>query len=149
MKRLLMSGVAVAVAVSASLLGRPPAPRTVKTPVSDAPSSEVERGRLVYARYGCATCHGLEGTGGFANPNSETDGKVPGLQYVSEGYTKGELARLILDGTTRIGKADPKGPVPPYRMPGWRDGMSPHEVAALTEYLFSLYPESAKGSSWR
>ena len=33
----------------------------------------IERGRVVYARYGCAMCHGADGKGGFKNPNSETD----------------------------------------------------------------------------
>ncbi len=149
MKRLLILAVAVVLAVSASLLGRPPAPRTVKSPAPDAPASAADRGRLVYARYGCATCHGPEGTGGFANPNSETDGKVPALQYVQEGYTEAELTRLILAGTPRIGKADPKGPVPPFRMPGWRGQMSAEEADAVVAYLFSLYPKSAEKDSWR
>ncbi len=112
------------------------------------PTTAAERGRLVYARYGCALCHGAEGKGGFANPNAETEGKVPGIEFVKEGYTAEELRRLILTGTPRIGKADPKGPTPPFRMPGWGDRMTGAEASDLVAYLLSLYPEKA-GTTWR
>lgn len=93
-------------------------------------------------------CHGDQGKGGFANPNAETEGKVPGVIYVAEGYTRDELRRLVRVGNPHIGKADPKGPTPPYRMPGWGDRMSDGELGDLVEYLFSLYPKSAE-EKWR
>jgi mono/diheme cytochrome c family protein len=111
-------------------------------------TTAVDRGREVYGRYGCAMCHGADGSGGFANENAETEGKVPGVLYVAEGYTKPELRRLLLDGTPVVGKTDPEGPQPPYRMPGWRGHMSDGDVADLVEYLWSLYPAS-EGQSWR
>ena len=93
-------------------------------------------------------CHGAEGKGGFENPNSETDGKVPGVIFVAEGYTRRELRQYILRGNARIGKADPNGPQPPYRMPGWTGSMSEQEIGDLVEYLFSIYPKSEK-QGWR
>ena len=126
---------------------RSPAPQPVRTP-EVVGASAIERGHAVYARYGCSTCHGPDGKGGFSNPNAETDGKVPGITYVAEGYTRGELRRKILDGLATIGKKDPKGPRPPFRMPGWAGQMSDAEVADLVEYLWSLYPKSEK-SKWR
>jgi mono/diheme cytochrome c family protein len=124
------------------------APHAVRERRAPPTASAIERGRLVYAAYGCAMCHGADGKGGFANPNSETDGKVPGLQMVKEGYLPRELVQKILDGAPRIGKADAKGPVPPYRMPGWRDRMTRADADDLVQYLFSLYPKSAE-EKWR
>ncbi len=125
-----------------------PGPSAVRAaPPEVAPTPEA-RGRLVYARYGCAMCHGPDGQGGFANPNAETDGKVPAVIYVAEGYTPAELERLILDGTPTVNKADPNGPHPPYRMPGWRGRMREDEARDLVRYLMSLYPASA-AQSWR
>jgi mono/diheme cytochrome c family protein len=126
---------------------RAPAPQPVRTP-EVASASAIERGRRVYASYGCSICHGPDGKGGFANPNSETDGKVPGVTFVAEGYTRPELRRKILDGLATIGKKDPKGPRPPFRMPGWAGQMSDAEVADLVEYLWSLYPKTER-SQWR
>jgi len=121
---------------------RPPVPQTVRVPAATADTAIV-RGRAVYGRYGCPACHGDLGVGGFANPNSETDGKVPGVTFVAEGYLKSELRRYLLTGNASIGKADPGKPGPPFRMPGWAGHMTDAEVADLVEYLWSLYPESA------
>jgi mono/diheme cytochrome c family protein len=58
------------------------------------------------------------------------------------------VVQKILDGAPHIGKADPKGPTPPFRMPGWKDRMTRAEAADLTKYLFSLYPKTT-GDKWR
>jgi mono/diheme cytochrome c family protein len=127
---------------------RTPLPRIVRAVPRDAGREAPERGRRVYERYGCTLCHGADGKGGFANLNSETEGKVPGVVYVAEGFTPAELKAKILDGLGTIGKADPKGPRPPYRMPGWRGQMTPQELDDLAQYLISLYPKSAE-QKWR
>jgi mono/diheme cytochrome c family protein len=136
----------VAVAVHYQL--RPPAPTTVRVSVEPPAADAAARGRLVYQMYGCAMCHGADATGGFANLNSESAGKVPGLVMVKEGYLEREVVQKILDGAPHIGKADPKGPTPPFRMPGWKDRMARAEAADLTKYLFSLYPKTT-GDKWR
>lgn len=115
--------------------------------VQEASTAE-GRGALIYARYGCPMCHGEDGRGGFPNPNSETEGKVPGVVMVKEGYTVPELRRLILTGTPTIGRTDPDGPRPPFRMPGWSGAMSQAEVGDLVRYLISLYPKDAE-TKWR
>jgi mono/diheme cytochrome c family protein len=126
---------------------RPPVPQAVRVAATEGDTA-VLRGHAVYARYGCSACHGNDGKGGFANANAETDGKVPGVTFVAEGYTKGELRKKILDGLATVGKKDQKGPRPPFRMPGWAGQMTDAEVADLVEYLWSLYPKSEK-SKWR
>lgn len=140
---------AVGLAFVARLQMQPPEPRIVRrvSPVSAA-SGAVERGRQVYARYGCAQCHGIDAKGGFPNPNAETASQVPGLLFVKEGYTTEELRRKVLDGVPTVGKGDPKGPTPPYRMPGWAGRMAEADASDLVQYLFSLYPKSAE-QSWR
>jgi mono/diheme cytochrome c family protein len=139
----------VAAGIITARMQSPPLPHVVRlSPAGEAPSSAIERGRLVYRRYGCAMCHGVDAQGGFPNQNAETDGKVPAVIYVSEGYTDRELRLRLLDGTPTVGKADAKGPRPPYRMPGWRGQMTDQEVDDLVQYLRSLYPKSA-GEKWR
>jgi mono/diheme cytochrome c family protein len=113
------------------------------------PADAAARGRLLYQSYGCGVCHGSDAKGGFANANSETEGKVPGLLKVKEGYLERELVQKILDGAPHIGKADDKGPTPPYRMPGWKDRMTRAEATDLAKYLVSLYPKDAAKDSWR
>jgi mono/diheme cytochrome c family protein len=127
---------------------RPPAPTTVRAPAELPPADSIAHGKQLYQSYGCAMCHGADAKGGFANANAESEGKVPGLVMVKEGYLERELAQKILDGAPHIGKADADGPTPPYRMPGWRDRMTRAEATDITRYLFSLYPKTAE-DSWR
>ena len=149
-----MKRVAALVAVVVSVVTiraqlRPPDPRTIRVDaVPLAENTAAARGKLLYERYGCAMCHGADGKGGFANPNAESDGKVPAVIYVKEGYTPAEVAEVIRTGKPQIGRGDPKGPVPPFRMPGWHDRMSRPEVDDLVQYLMSLYPKEA-AEKWR
>lgn len=148
MKRWVVVGAVALAATAARAWDRAPDPRAVRVTRAEVPSNAVARGRLVYERYGCVMCHGAEGQGGFANSNAETDGKVPGVIFVKEGYTGDELRRKVLDGVAAVGRADPKGPTPPFRMPGWRTHMAGREIDDLVEYLFSLYPKTAE-EKWR
>ena len=125
------------------------APAVVRVHEEAAAADAAARGKAAYQTYGCALCHGADAKGGFANANSETEGRVPGLTKVKEGYLERELVQKILEGTPRIGKADAKGPTPPYRMPGWRDRMTRAEAVDLTRYLISLYPKKASEDKWR
>jgi mono/diheme cytochrome c family protein len=150
MGRLLLLLAALAIAAGgASVALRPPPPQPLKAVAVQAPEpGAAGRGRLVYARYGCASCHGADGKGGFANANAETEGKVPPVVFVAEGFTRPELRRKILDGFATVGKKDPQGPRPPYRMPGWAGQMTDAEVSDLVEFLWSLYPKS-ETDKWR
>jgi mono/diheme cytochrome c family protein len=106
--------------------------------------SPLERGRAVYRKYGCAGCHGPDAQGGVPNPNAKTAQQVPGLKFVSEGYTKDELRKRILDGQREIPVMDPKQPPAPLYMPGWRGKIAEGELADLVEYLMSLLPKGEK-----
>jgi mono/diheme cytochrome c family protein len=149
MKPVLALAAAIVIAVAIHLALRAPAPTIIRQTPAPPLEDAVKRGRLVYETYGCAMCHGAEGKGGFANTNAESEGKVPGLVMVKEGYLERELVQKILDGVSRIGKADAKGPVPPYRMPGWRDRMTRADATDLAKYLISLYPKKADADRWR
>jgi mono/diheme cytochrome c family protein len=107
------------------------------------PVTAVQRGRLVYEKYGCGMCHGPDGKKGIKNPNSQTE-QIPAVIYVKEGYTLTELKTRITKGISYIPPADPKKPAPPYRMPGWGDRMTRQEVDDLCAYLFSLMPAKSK-----
>lgn len=147
MKRVLLVVGLVVAGYGLRLEMRSPAPQSLRTPAVTG-ASAIERGRVVYAQYGCSVCHGNDGKGGFANANAETDGMVPGVTFVAEGYTRPELRRKILDGLATIGKKDQAGPRPPFRMPGWAGQMTDADVADLVEYLWSLYPQS-ETQKWR
>jgi mono/diheme cytochrome c family protein len=104
----------------------------------------IDRGRAVYRKYGCAGCHGPEGKGGVPNPNAKTAQQVPGLQFVSQGYTKDEMKKRILDGQREIPVMDPKKPPAPLYMPAWRGKLAQGELEDLIEYLMSLMPKGEK-----
>ncbi len=104
----------------------------------------VDRGKAVYKKYGCAGCHGPNGQGGVPNPNAKTAQQVPGLKYVSEGYTRDELKKRILDGQREIPLMDPKKPVPPLYMPPWRGKIAEGELNDLVAYLMTLAPKGEK-----
>ena len=148
MKRVVAAAALLVGLVALRSVLRPPDPTVVRAEAA-RPSEDtaVSRGKLLYAQYGCVMCHGADGRGGRENPNAETDGKIPGVIKVAEGYTEAELVRLIRRGTPRIGKTDASGPVPPYRMPGWGDRLTDDQLRDLVRYLISLAPPSAKG--WR
>ncbi len=113
----------------------------LKTP---ALMTAIERGKAVYKKYGCAGCHGSEGQGGIPNPNAKTAQQVPGLKFVSEGYTKDELKKRILDGQREIPVMFPNEPPAPLYMPPWRGKIAEGELADLVEYLNSLTPKGEK-----
>ncbi len=138
---LIFAGLILAV-FSVRAVERTPLPVPVHLPPPAAGHDPVDRGRLVYARYGCAMCHGAEGKGGVANPNAETAGVIPALTRVADGYTDDELRQLILRGTPTIGKANQKGDRPPFRMPGWRDRMTDAEARDVVAYLMALAPKT-------
>jgi mono/diheme cytochrome c family protein len=149
MARVLLLAGALTAGVGAHFALRPPPPQAIRSAAPAlAADTAAARGGDVYARYGCAACHGADGKGGFANTNAETEGKVPPVVFVAEGFTRPELRRKILDGFATVGKKDAKGPRPPYRMPGWAGQMTDAEVSDLVEYLWSLYPKS-ETQKWR
>jgi len=104
----------------------------------------VERGKLVFKKFGCAGCHGAEGKSGVRNPNAKTGQQVPSLKYVAESYSKEELKKRILNGQHEIYALDPKKPAPPLFMPAWRGKIAEGELEDLVAYLISLEPEGEK-----
>lgn len=101
----------------------------------------VERGKMVFKKYGCAGCHGKEGSGGVPNPNAKTGQQVPKLIYVADSYTKEEAKQRILNGQHEIYALDKSKPGPPLFMPSWRGKIAEGELNDLVEYLFSLEPK--------
>jgi mono/diheme cytochrome c family protein len=145
---LLVLTAAVALTLGVRALTSAPDPVAVREPLPEVAATASGRGQLVYGTYGCALCHGPDGKGGISNPNAETEQQIPAVIYTAEGYTRAELRKLILDGTRTIGRLDPQGPRPPFRMPGWRNQMADREVNDLVDFLMSLYPKTAE-EKWR
>lgn len=114
-------------------------------PAPALPKNQLEKGKLVYQRYGCGVCHGADAKGGVPNPGSQVD-PIPGLDRVAEGFTEEEVRKVILNGRNALPK-DPGGPAPRLHMNAWKALMDEDEVHVLTDYLFSLMPQSEK-SEW-
>lgn len=104
-----------------------------------APKNPVERGRIVYRRYGCGVCHGAAALGGVPNPGAQVD-PIPALDKVAAGFKEEELKTVILNGRTAVAK-DPLGPAPRLHMNSWRALMDDDEVHAVVDYLMSLMPK--------
>ena len=117
--------------------------------VKSGPSANtpVARGEWVFHTAGCALCHGDAGKGGVNNANSETGGKINGLLLIKEGYDAKQLEERIREGVFEVGKGDPKGRVPPLRMPAYGAWLSKQDVSDLVAYLFSLYPKKGGGEA--
>lgn len=109
------------------------------------PKAPLERGRLVYQRYGCGVCHGADAKGGVPNPGSQVD-PIPGLDRVAEGFTEEEIKKIILNGRNAVPK-DSGGIAPRLHMNSWKSLMDQDELHVLTDYLFSLMPQGEK-SEW-
>ena len=112
-------------------------PRPQPEPAS---ASQVEAGRAVFDRFGCAACHGPGGLGGRKNWNAGLGEEIPSLIYVKAYYGDDveALKDLIRTGRQPVPRADAKSPHPPLYMPSWKDRISEQELDALTAYLLSL-----------
>ncbi|MEK7287141.1 MAG: ethylbenzene dehydrogenase-related protein [Elusimicrobiota bacterium] len=104
--------------------------------------SPKERGKFVFARFGCAACHGPDGKGGVKNSNS-SGGEVPPLEFVKEGFTRDEVKETIRKGRNSVSE-DSNAPPPPLHMNNWSQIMDEEELGDLVEYLWSLGPEKTE-----
>lgn len=119
----------------------------VATGASASGGQGAQAGLLVYQRFGCGMCHGEGGKGGVKNPNAQTAGEIPKLQYVAEGYTPAELKNKIREGVWEVARADSTGQRPPFRMPSYKGWMTEQEIDQLSAYLISLFPKG-QGEKW-
>lgn len=115
--------------------------------LAGALNPQLERGRMIFVKYGCNGCHGTSGEGGIKNFNAQTGGQINGLTRVSETYTHDELVERIRNGVPTVDKADPTGPDPPLHMPPYKDLIAGQDMQDLTAYLFSLKPASEAKSA--
>lgn len=107
----------------------------------------VARGREIYKRVGCVTCHGKDGAGGYPN-NNVVGGLIPALKTVADGYSREELIDRISKGVRHPAMADPEGPEPLLYMPRWESKLKSDEIEAVADYLLSLKGPGAGGDEW-
>ena len=143
---LVLGGALVAVGGVESRLRAAPGPTS--SAAAGPLDPQLDRGRQVYEKYSCIACHGPGGAGGVNNVNAQTGGKINGLKYVAESYTKPDLAKKILDGVPVVPKADANGPKPPLAMPSYSGTIAGQEMEDLVKYLFSLQPAGKKADNW-
>jgi len=101
---------------------------------------EVERGKAVFEKFGCAACHGSGGLGGRKNWNAGLGEEVPSLLYVKAYYGNHveALKTVIRNGRQPVPRADSHRPQPGLYMPAWKDRIPEEDLDALVAYLFSL-----------
>lgn len=100
-------------------------------------ASEIQQGKYVYMKYGCAGCHGKNADKGVNNFNA-VGGRVPDLTKLVGTYTREELKKRIQDGVAHIDKENPQGPTPPLYMPSWKEKIKGKELENLVSYLLSI-----------
>lgn len=113
----------------------------------DGIADTTAKGKSIYTRAGCASCHGLGGAGGYPNRHAK-GGLIPALNKVSESYTKAELLKKIKTGVAAPQKADEKGPAPLIAMPAWGGLLNETELDAVATYLLSLTPGKGEKTDW-
>lgn len=116
----------------------------------DAPAFAADpprRGRELYERAGCGSCHGKEGAGGLRN-NNVPGGTIPALRETASTFTRDELVRKLRLGVAKPQKEDPAGPEPMLAMPAWGEALREDELGALADYLLTLKPTSSTSPEW-
>src|SRR5208283_1114404 len=98
------------------------------------PENTIQYGRMVYEKYGCMMCHGVDGKSGIRNPNAMTAELVPPVIHVADSYKPQELKDFIRRGQPNIDKLKKDGPTPPFRMPSFGKWISDKELDALQIY---------------
>lgn len=100
-----------------------------------------EHGRITYSQgpnwlargeFGCATCHGADGSGRFVRAGN-AQGSAPAItaeELAARGYDQKGLRRALFEGFT------PEGRVLNDYMPRWL--MTDREFTALAEFLAEL-----------
>jgi len=123
--RTLAIGVALAAlaAVGSSAQGNPDA-AGIKNPVVASPDS-IAAGKALYQRY-CATCHGLDATGGSGSDISPPAPDLTDAEW-KRGSTDGEIFSVIKNG------------VPPeLNMEPWGDRIKDPDIWNVVNYVRSL-----------
>jgi mono/diheme cytochrome c family protein len=103
-------------------------------------ASNVEKGKEVFEKFGCAGCHGVGGVGGRRNWNAGLGEEIPPLLYVKAYYGNNveSLKQVIRNGRQPVPRANATRPQPALYMPAWKDRISEEDLDALVAYLFSL-----------
>lgn len=97
-------------------------------PACSGERADAERGRLLFARAGCAACHGIDGrgsgpaAGGAVRPADLTDPKA--FRY---GRDRDQIVAVIENG-----RASERGAMPPHRY------LEAGELSDLAVYVLSL-----------
>jgi mono/diheme cytochrome c family protein len=112
--------------------GLPAVPTAEPVPIPQNQGAAVEGGAL-YTRYGCVSCHGINGLGGVPNPQSpdKTIPPLSGVDFRKEFNTDEKIIAFIRSGSV-IGKA------PIVSMPHWGGIIPEQQLRALVAYLKTL-----------
>ena len=103
-------------------------------------ASQVEQGKAVFEKFGCAACHGIGGVGGRKDWNAGLGEEIPSLLYVKAYYGSDveSLKNLIRNGRQPVPRVNSTRPRPSLYMPAWKDRIPEADMEALIAYLLSL-----------
>lgn len=107
--------------------------------------SQVQAGKLVYNRFGCWGCHGLNGRKPDKNPNAAPNEQVPKLWGVTHRMSDVEVMNTIRQGSTPLSLYTDRPP-PPFACPQWGDSITNSEMIDLLAFMKTL---ALKKKKWR
>jgi mono/diheme cytochrome c family protein len=101
----------------------------------------VERGARLAAANGCLGCHGSAGS--LADPDATRGvGSVPGFtneDVTAHARSREEIREWILDGRPRrLREEEPDEEPALFRMPAWRERLSPEDTDALVAWIAAV-----------
>ena len=101
-------------------------------------------GRRLAWKHGCLVCHGVEGSGGLANPGS-LGGFVPGFlggNFADMVRDEAEFREWVVDGTSRRLEANPLVRFFLRRqrlsMPAYRETLSDEEIGRIWQWVVEM-----------
>lgn len=87
-------------------------------------------GLKAYQRYGCATCHGIGGKGGVANPAAPNK-QIPALAGLAKQYSDDAIAAIVQRGVDVGGSSI-------VSMPHWGGIIPKNQIDYIVAYLKTL-----------
>jgi mono/diheme cytochrome c family protein len=123
-------------AVTADSKCKPASTITIPTDLLASTAESVTRGRQVYVKQGCVSCHGDTGKGDGVQDQRDDDGTPTAPRDYTRGIFKGGRETEQLYARTLLGM--PGSPMPSS------GNLKPDEIADLVHYLQSLSDPSAQ-----
>ncbi len=101
------------------------------------------RGQLIYERFGCWSCHQMDGSGGEKNPNAAPDGLTPNIRTTTNDFSLAAVKTRL--SKRQVPKAiNPTSMAAPFTCPAYATEMNDDEFSDLYAFLKTFAPQKPK-----